>query len=97
MTEDQANIDGSPDFFFRSNPVESSRRLERECARIFANLAHGQLKPDFKTIADIRKDNGSAIRKVCRHFVALRRDFDLLVPASDRFDWSRIILSEPAS
>ncbi len=38
----------------------------------------GRLTPDFKTIADFRKDNGSAIRKVCQQFVALCRNMDLL-------------------
>jgi hypothetical protein len=38
----------------------------------------GRLKPDFKTIADFRKDNGPAVRKVCQQFVALCRDIDLL-------------------
>lgn len=57
------------------NQVQSSRRLERECACILGLIwLTGQLKPDFKTIADFRKDNGSAIRKVCRQFVACARD-----------------------
>jgi transposase len=34
----------------------------------------GRLVPDHKTIADFRKDNGAAIRKVCAHFIALCRD-----------------------
>jgi hypothetical protein len=38
----------------------------------------GRLRPDFKTIADLRKDNGPAIRKVCQQFVALCRNMDLL-------------------
>ena len=33
----------------------------------------GRLVPDHKTIADFRKDNGAAIRKVCAHFIALSR------------------------
>ncbi len=37
----------------------------------------GRLAPDFKTIADFRKDNGGAIRKVCARFVALCRELDL--------------------
>src|SRR5262249_52442736 len=46
------------------NRVPSSRRLERECQRnIEAMWLTGQLAPDFKTIADFRKDNGPAIRK----------------------------------
>ena len=33
----------------------------------------GRLAPDFKTIADFRKDNGAAIRAVCARFVVLCR------------------------
>ena len=52
------------------NQVQSSRRLERECGRnIELVWLTGRLIPDFKTIADFRKDNGAAIRKVCRQFV----------------------------
>ena len=53
------------------NRVQSSRRLERECQRnVELVWLTGRLVPDFKTIADFRKDNGKAIRKVCREFVA---------------------------
>ena len=49
------------------NRVQSSRRLERECQRNVEMMwLTGCLAPDFKTIADFRKDNGPAIRKVCR-------------------------------
>src|SRR6201998_3786243 len=45
------------------NRVQSSRRLERECQRnIELVWLTGRLMPDFKTIADFRKDNGEAIR-----------------------------------
>ena len=51
------------------NRVPSSRRLERECQRnIEVIWLTGRLAPDFKTIADFRKDNGKAIREVCRAF-----------------------------
>ena len=61
------------------NRVPSSRRLERECQRNIELIwLTGQLAPDFKTIADFRKDNGKAIREVCRTFVALCRELDLL-------------------
>ena len=61
------------------NQVQSSRRLERECRRnIELMWLVGQLTPDFKTIADFRRDNGPAIRKVCRRFVALCRNLHLL-------------------
>jgi transposase len=49
----------------------------------------GQLAPNFKTIADFRKDNGKAIRKVCREFVALCRKLDLLSAASIAIDGSK--------
>ena len=49
----------------------------------------GRLVPDDKTIADFRKDNGSAIRKVCAQFVALCRDMGLLTKASVAIDGSK--------
>jgi len=56
------------------NRVQSSRRLERECLRnIELVWLTGRLMPDFKTIADFRKENGEAIRRVCREFVVLCR------------------------
>jgi Transposase domain (DUF772) len=52
------------------NRVQSSRRLERECPRnIELVWLTGRLMPDFKTIADFRKDNSAAIRKVGRQFL----------------------------
>src|SRR5213592_775094 len=72
------------------NRVSSSRRLERECQRnIELVWLTGQLAPDFKTIADFRKDNGQAIREVCRTFVALCRELDLLSVASVAIDGSK--------
>src|ERR1700746_3347132 len=54
------------------NRVQSSRRLEREAQRnIELMWLTGRLAPDFKTIADFRKDNGAAIRAVCSQFVVL--------------------------
>ena len=56
------------------NRVQSSRRLEREAGRnVEVMWLLGRLAPDHKTIADFRKDNGAAIRKVCARFVALCR------------------------
>jgi len=56
------------------NRVQSSRRLEREAGRnVEVMWLTGRLVPDHKTIADFRKDNGPAIRKVCTQFVALCR------------------------
>src|SRR6516164_8006010 len=72
------------------NRVPSSRRLERECQRNIELIwLTGQLAPDFKTIADFRKDNGKAIREVCRTFVALCRKLDLLSAASVAIDGSK--------
>ena len=72
------------------NRVPSSRRLERECQRNIELIwLTGQLAPDFKTIADFRKDNGKAIREVCRTFVALCRELDLLSEASVAIDGSK--------
>jgi transposase len=72
------------------NRVPSSRRLERECQRNIEMIwLTRQLAPDFKTIADFRKDNGKAIREVCREFVALCRKLDLLVAASVAIDGSK--------
>ena len=72
------------------NRVPSSRRLERECQRNIEMIwLTGQLAPDFKTIADFRKDNGKAIREVCREFVALCRKLDLLSAASVAVDGSK--------
>jgi hypothetical protein len=49
----------------------------------------GKLTPDFKTIADFRKDNGPSIRKVCRQFVALCRNLHLLDEARVAIDGSK--------
>ncbi|MDP5215890.1 IS1182 family transposase [Ruegeria sp. 2205SS24-7] len=70
--------------------VQSSRRLERECGRNLELIwLPGRLKPDFKTIADFRKDNGPAIRKGCQQFVALCRDINLLDGKLVAIDGSR--------
>ena len=60
------------------NEVRSSRRLERECRRnVEAMWLLRRLAPDFKTIADFRRDNGAAIVGACRAFVMLCRDAGL--------------------
>jgi transposase len=65
------------------NRIPSSRRLERECQRNLELIwLTGKLAPDHKTIADFRKDNGKAIREVCRAFVLLCRQLNLLNEAS---------------
>ena len=72
------------------NRVQSSRRLEREAGRnIEVMWLTGRLAPDHKTIADFRKDNGPAIRKVCAQFVAICRAIGLLTTASVAIDGSK--------
>src|SRR5258707_1793974 len=72
------------------NRVPSSRRLERECQRNIELIwLTGHLAPDFKTIADFRKDNGKAIREVCRSFVAVGRELDFLSEAGVAIDGSQ--------
>src|SRR5690348_9893011 len=72
------------------NRVQSSRRLEREAARnVELMWLMGRLVPDHKTIADFRKDNCSALRKVCARFVELCREMGLLTKASVAIDGSK--------
>ena len=72
------------------NRVQSSRRLEREAGRNLEVMwLLGRLVPDHKTIADFRKDNGPAIRKVCTRFVELCREMGLLTKASVAIDGSK--------
>ena len=60
------------------NQVQSSRRLEREARRnVELMWLTGKLAPDFKTIADFRRDNGAAIQAACRQFVLLCRQLGL--------------------
>ena len=67
------------------NRVQSSHRLEREAQRnVELMWLTGRLAPDFKTIADFRRDNGAAIQKVCRQFVVLCRKLELFKDASVR-------------
>ena len=70
--------------------VQSSRRLEREAGHnVEVMWLSGRLVPDHKTIADFRKDNGVAIRKVCARFVGLCRAMGLLTHASVAIDGSK--------
>ncbi len=72
------------------NRVQSSRRLEREAGRnVEVMWLTGRLVPDHKTIADFRKDNGKAIRRVCAQFVQLCRQLGLLAAASVAIDGSK--------
>src|SRR3984893_17483243 len=72
------------------NRLQSSRRLEREAQRnIELMWLTGRLAPDFKTIADFRKDNGAAIRAVCSQFVVLCRQLGLFTRAVVAIDGSK--------
>src|SRR5271163_5083419 len=72
------------------NRVQSSRRLERECQRnIELVWLTGRLMPDFKTIADFRKDSGPAIRAACAQFVVLCRQFNLFTRTIVAIDGSK--------
>jgi transposase len=72
------------------NRIQSSRRLERETQRNVELIwLTGRLTPDFKTIADFRKDNGHAIRQVCREFMLLCRKLNLFSEALVAIDGSK--------
>jgi transposase len=72
------------------NRVQSSRRLEREAGRnVELMWLLGRLAPDFKTIADFRKDNTKAIRLVCREFVMVCRKLNLFSEAFVAIDGSK--------
>jgi transposase len=72
------------------NRIQSSRRLERECQRnVELMWLTGRLAPDFKTIADFRRDNGKGIRSVCRRFVGLCRELKLFTEAVVAIDGSK--------
>jgi len=60
------------------NRLRSSRTLEREAQRnVEVMWLTGKLAPDFKTIANFRRDNRKAIQEVCRAFTHFCRDLDL--------------------
>ena len=70
--------------------IQSSRRLEREAQRnIELMWLTGRLTPDFKTLANFRKDNGVGIRNVCRQFVLLCRNLDLFTQQLIAIDGSK--------
>lgn len=72
------------------NRIQSSRRLEREAQRnVELMWLSGKLTPDFKTIANFRKDNGKAIIKVCRQFVLLCQQLGLFTEAIVAVDGSK--------
>jgi transposase len=72
------------------NKVRSTRRLERECQRNLEVMwLMGKLAPDFKTIADFRRDNADHLRPVFRELVALCKGLDLLDPQLVAIDGSK--------
>jgi transposase len=72
------------------NRIQSGRRLETEAQRnVELMWLTGRLRPDFKTITDFRKDNGKAIRSVCRQFVVLCRQVGLLSEALVAIDGAK--------
>ena len=72
------------------NRIQSSRRLERESHRNVELIwLTGRLMPDFKTIADFRKDNRKAIRRVCMEFVGVCRELELFSAALVAIDGSK--------
>ena len=72
------------------NRIQLSRRLERETQRnIELMWLTGRLMPDFKTIADFRRDSGPAIRAACGQFVVLCRQFNLFTRTIVAIDGSK--------
>jgi transposase len=72
------------------NRVQSSRRLERETQRNVETMwLLERLTPDFKTIADFRKDNGKGIKNACRQFVELCRQMNMFTDAVMAIDSSK--------
>ena len=72
------------------NRIQSTRRLEMEAQRNVELMWLTQnLKPDFKTIANFRHQNGSAVRKVCRQFIEMCRQLDLFTHALVAIDGSK--------
>jgi transposase len=72
------------------NRIQSSRRLERESYRNVELIwLTGRLMPSFKTIADFRKDNRKAIRRVCTEFVGVCREFGLFSATLVAIDGSK--------
>lgn len=72
------------------NRVNTTRRLERECHRNVEMMwLTGRLAPDFKTLADFRKDNGEAIRRVSREFVMVCRKLGWFADAVVAIDGSK--------
>jgi len=73
------------------NGINSSRKLEREAQRnIEVIWLSGALKPDFKTIADYRKDNGGKIEQVLRQFMAFLRNEGYITGQTVSLDGTKV-------
>jgi transposase len=78
--------------------IQSSRRLEREANRnIELMWLTEQLAPDFKTIADFRKNNGKGIKQSCRTFIGLCRQLNMFSDAIIAIDGSKFKASNNKS
>jgi len=72
------------------NHIRSSRKLEKEANRnVEVMWLLGKLAPDFKTIADFRRDNGEAILRACREFTTVCREMGLFGGQLVAIDGSR--------
>ncbi len=72
------------------NRIQSSRRLEREAQRnIELMWLTRRLAPDFKTIADFRKDNSKGIKNACRTFIDICRKLGMFKDAVVAVDGSK--------
>jgi hypothetical protein len=72
------------------NRVQSSRRLETECQRNLELMwLTGHLAPDFKTIADSRRDNGAALCAACGQSISICRRIGMFTQAMAVVDGSR--------
>ena len=72
------------------NRIQSSRRLERETGRnVELMWLLSRLTPDFKTIADFRKNNGKGIKNTCKSFIDLCRQLNMFTDAVVAIDGSK--------
>ena len=72
------------------NRIQSTRRLEREAGRnVELMWLLERLVPDFKTIADFRKDNGKGIKNTCRAFIGLCRQMNMFTDVIVAIDGSK--------
>ncbi len=72
------------------NRIQSSRCLEREAGRnVELMWLLGRLAPDFKTIADFRKNNGKGIKNTCRAFIDICRQLNMFTDAVVAIDGSK--------